>query len=175
MAITVDRKFKKQSYSQDEVSKLREQLSLRKIFLNHCISAIPILLIFVVLNSFPFFPHSTYGYGVEHFSSFTEYIYSVGKGLLIIFGFMLFVIVLTTAIDFLRTLLDIYYRFKSVGIFRVTEIDYGDYIKVIRLSDGHKLKIKSYENLYEKVKEQDLVEITRTATKRLLSLRILTE
>jgi hypothetical protein len=87
---------------------------------------------------------------------------------------MLFVIALTTGIDFLKTQLDIKYKFKKVGVFQVTKIVYGDHVKIIRLSGGQKLKIKSSEQPYEKIKEQGFVEITRTATNRTLSFKILT-
>ncbi len=177
MTLYAPNKFYKEPYSDLELDNLRKHASLKKIFLSHLVSSLRVLLLFMLISFFiPIFPHPEHGYGGETPSSFNDYAHSVEKAFLISMGFIAFAILITTIIDFIRSRLDILYKFKKVGNFEVTKIIYGEEdVKLLRLKGGHKLKLEYPEPSFDKIKEHDFVQITRTATNRRIGFKLLSD
>lgn len=175
MTQTFDSKYHKIAYTDDELKTLNKKFSLKNLLVWNSVMGIPLLLLFVLICLFPFFPHSTYGYGAETPKSFNDYFRIVGRNLLLCFGLIVFLVLFTTVIDYLRTRLDVLFKFKKVGSFQVIKIIDKDEVKILQLSGKHRLKIKSSEPYFDKIKENDIVEICLTATKRLISFKIVKE
>lgn len=174
MTKTFDNKFHKQPFTDKERNYLKRQFSLKKIFLSHAVLSVPILLLLVLCCFFPWFPHTTYGFGTQNPSSVKNYFEIVGGNILVVLCFIIIFILLTTIISFLRAQIDIVSNFKSIGTFTVTKIIEKNQFRFIRLSNGKRLKHKSSEIPFNKLNEQDLVEISKTATNRQLALKVLT-
>jgi len=173
MIKTLDNRFEKIPLTSEEKIYLKSYSSFRKIFLTDTILFVPFLFGLILCCFFPWFPHPVYGFGAQNPSSIRNYFQIVGKNILVVLGFILFLIFLITIINFLRAQLDIIFDFKKVGVFKVATIKERNNIKVIRLSNGKKLKRKSSEIPFNKLNEQDTVEICESATNRPISFRII--
>ncbi len=75
--------------------------------------------------------------------------------------------------NFLRAKLDFLLDFKKVGLFEVTSIAQKNDILSIRLGNGKRLKRKSSEIPFNKMKEHDIVEIRKSATNRPISFNVI--
>jgi len=173
MTKTLDNRFEKIPLTTDEKTYLKSHSSFRKIFLLDTILFLPFLCGLVLCCFFPWVPSPTYGFGAENPSSIKDYFKVVGTDILYMIYFVTFLILLFTIINFLRAKLDIILDYKKTGVFKVTTITDNNNMKVIRLSNGKKLKRKSSEIPFNKLSEQDTVEICESATNRPISFRIL--
>ncbi|HSV11638.1 MAG TPA: hypothetical protein VLI68_12745 [Hanamia sp.] len=173
MTKTLNNRFEKIPLTTEEKIYLKSYSSFRKIFLADTILFVPFLFGLILCCFFPWFPHPVYGFGAQNPSSIQNYFEIVGKNILVVLCFIVFLIFLITIINFLRAQLDIIFDFKKVGIFKVTTIKEKNDIKFIRLSNGKKLKRKSSEIPFNKLNEQDTVEICESATNRPISFRII--
>jgi len=175
MSKSYSNKFEHIPLTIEEKSYLSRQFSLRKIFLGDTVLFVPYLLILFVCCFFPWIPHPTYGFGAQNPSSIKNYFEIVGLNMLKVLIFVIFLILLMTTINFLRAKLDSLLGFKKVGVFKVTSITQKKDILLIQLGNGKRLKRKSSEIPFNKLVEQDIVEICESATNRPISFRIVNQ
>ena len=173
MTKTFNNKFEQIPLTADEKSYLGRQFSLRKIFFRDTILFLPFLLGLFVCCFFPWFPHPIYGFGEQNPSSIKNYFEIVGLNMVSILIFVVFLILLMTITNFLRAKLDFISDFKKVGVFEVTSITQKNDFLFIRLGNGKRLKRKSSEIPFNKLKNHDIVEISKSATNRLISFIII--
>lgn len=132
---------------------------------------------FCFFSLLPFLPHSTRGYAANSPSNFSEYIQLVRKGFWVSVGFAIFTVVSTASVDWLRTRIDIHVGYKNVGIFRVLAINSSSNMKILGLSSDEKIRVRRLDPFitaafFENVKENDVISVGRTKTKRILSIGI---
>ena len=173
MTKTITERFQKIPLTLEQKTYIKRWFSLKKLFLVNTVLFLPFLFGLIVCSFFPWFPHSTYGFGAQNPSSPKKYLEIVGKSILIVLCFVIFLIFLTTIFDFLRAQVDLFSGFRRVGVFSVTSIREKKDVKLITLSNGKRLKRKSSEIPFNKLIEQDIVEICESATGRPVSFRIL--
>ena len=83
---------------------MKKYSSLSKIILRNTIMTIPYLLFSIIAAIIsPFVPHTTYGFGVEKPSSLLNYLTIVLKTYLAFVGFILFIIILVSLIEFAKS------------------------------------------------------------------------
>jgi hypothetical protein len=173
MTETFNNRFKKIPLTLEEKNYFKKNFSLKKIFFVDTVLFLPFLFGLILCCFFPWIPHPTYGFGAENPSSIYYYFKIVGTDILFMLCFVTFLILLFTILNFLRAKLDIILDYKKVGVFNVTAITEKNDIKMIRLSNGKRLKRKSSEIPFNKLNEQDTVEICESATNRPISFRII--
>jgi|SRR6185437_2824804 len=173
MTETFNNRFRKIPLTLEEKNYFKKNFSLKKIFFVDTVLFLPFLFGLILCCFFPWIPHPTYGFGAENTSSIYNYFKIVGTDILSMLCFVTILILLFTILNFLRAKLDIILDYKKVGVFIVTAITEKNDVKMIRLSNGKRLKRKSSEIPFNKLTEQDTVEICESATNRLISFRIM--
>jgi hypothetical protein len=175
MTKTFNNRFEKIPLTPEERINLRRNFSFKKIFLVDTVLFLPFLFGLILCCFFPWFRAPTTGIGGESPSSIVDYFKVVGTNILYMIYFVTFLILLFTIINFSRAKLDIMFDYKKIGVFNVTTIIEKNGVKIIRLSNGKKLKRKSSEIPFNNLAEQDIVEICESATNRPISFRILSQ
>lgn len=165
-------KFQKIRLTTEEKNYLKNHFSFKKIFLVDTVLFLPFLFGLILCCFFPWVPHPTYGFGSENPSSIKGYFKIVGIDILYMLCFVTFLVLLFTMFNFLRAQLDIILGYKKIGVFNVTTITEKNDTKLIRLSNGKRLKRKSSEIPFNILTDQDNVEICKSATNRPLSFKI---
>ena len=164
--------YRKEHYESSELKDLTKDNSFKVMLIINLAWGMPIFLLFFLFSFFPFIPHLKYGFGMENPSSFSDYIDIVGKGIFAGLVFIIVITTLTTLIDYIRIKIDVMLNYKKVGSFKVSKIKDLETSKVLYMSGGKKLKIDDSEYCFKRIKEEDIVEIQKTATNKLIKISI---